>query len=102
MSVTSKIQSYGGVPTLFVNGVPQPGLAYMTYLTERADYQNMANLGCRLFSVCTYFAARPVNAAQMCGPFAAGIFDQKGVPDFSTIDTELARVLAACPDCLKE
>ncbi len=100
MPITSAILPHGGVPTLFVNGEPQPGLAYMTYLPERADYANMAAMGCRLYSVCIFFAARPVNAREQCLPFSTGIFDKKGEPDFSAADEVLAQLLEACPDAL--
>lgn len=100
MAITSEIRQHGGVPTLFINGQPQAGLAYVTYLPERADYHGMARLGCRLFSICLYFASRPVNAAEQCGPFADGIFEDQNAPDFSIVDTELQRLLTACPDAL--
>ena len=96
MAITSAIKNHGGVPTLFVNDQPQPGLAYITYLTERADYQGMTELGCNLFSVCVYFASRPVNVAEQCGPFAEGVFENQDKPDFSLIDREVQRVLDAC------
>lgn len=100
MSITSAILPHGGVPTLFINSRPVPGLAYMTYLTERADYANMAAMGCRLYSIPVFFAARPVNAAELCGPFAPGIFDTRGRPDFSAADADIAQLLEACPDAL--
>ncbi len=100
MATTSAIRPHGGVPTLFVNGQPQPGLAYMTYLPERADYVNMAAMGCRLYSVRVFFAARPVNAAELCGPFSPGIFDTPGRPDFSTADRDIAQLLEICPDAM--
>ena len=100
MAITSEIKQHGGVPTLFVNGLPHPGLAYVTYLPERADYDNMARLGCNLYSVCLYFASRPVNAAELCGPFAKGIYEDRENPDFSIVDTEFQRLLNACPNAL--
>ena len=100
MSITSSVRPLGGVPTLFINGTPVPGLAYMTYLTDRADYANLAAIGCRLYSVPVFFAARPVNAAELCGPFAPGIFEKETGPDFSAADADIARLLELCPDAL--
>lgn len=100
MSVRSEVRLQGGVPTLFADGTPLPGPAYVTYLPERADYAAFAAMGHRLYSVCAYFASRPVNAAELCGPFMPGIFEQKGKADFSVIDDEIARILEACPDGL--
>ena len=100
MAVRSDVRPLGGVPTLFVGGEPLTGPAYMTYLPERADYTAFGGMGCQLYSVCVFFASRPVNAAELCGPFMPGIFEQKDMPDFSVVDNEIARILAACPDAL--
>lgn len=100
MAVSSNVSSYGGVPTLFVNDMPISGPAYMTYIPQRADYDAFAKMGYRLYSVCVFFATRPVNAAEQCGPFMPGIFEKEGAPDFSIINKELERVLQACPDAL--
>ena len=100
MTVRSDVRPLGGVPTLFVGGEPLADPAYMTYLPERADYAAFGGMGCRLYSVCVFFASRPVNAAELCGPFMPGIFEQKDMPDFSVVDNEIARILKACPDAL--
>ena len=100
MSVTSCVRLHGGVPTLFVDGAPVEGLAYVTYLRERADYAAFAALGCRLFSVTTFFASRPVNATEKLAPFEKGVFEDPAAPDFSAVDEALAEVVAACPDAL--
>lgn len=100
MATTSEIKELGGVPTLFVNGKPRVGLAYVTYLPDRADDRGMYELGCRLFSVCLYFAKRPVNAKEECGPFDDGIFEDPEHDDFSIVDRELERLSEHCPDAL--
>lgn len=97
MAVVSKIENLGGVPTLTVNGKPLPGLAYITYLTQRADYKGMTAAGYRIFSVPTFFATRSVNAAEKVKPFAPGIFENRLQPDFSALDAAVQQVLAACP-----
>ena len=42
---TSKIMPLGGVPTLFVNDSPIPGIAYMNYFTEKNRYSDFAGAG---------------------------------------------------------
>lgn len=96
----SDIRIHGGVPTLFSDGAPMPGPAYVTYLPEREDYAAFAAMGHKLYSVCVYFSSRPVNAHELCGPFMPGLYEKKGEPDFSIADREIERVLAACPDAL--
>ncbi|MBQ4050033.1 MAG: hypothetical protein IJD13_00245 [Oscillospiraceae bacterium] len=100
MAVCSEVRMHGGVPTLFVNNVPLPGPAYVTYMPERADYRNFAAMGHRLYSVCAYFATRPISSAELYEPFMPGIFEKKGEPDFSIVDKEIERVLEACSDAL--
>lgn len=100
MALSSEIRNLGGVPTLFINGEPHPGMAYVTYLPERADYRNLADMGCTLFSVCLYFASRPVNAKELCGPFGDGIFEDPGKADFSVVDREVENLLKKCPNAL--
>ena len=59
--VTSKIAPYNGVPTLFVNGVPLPGMAYITYFTEKNRYDDFAAAGVKLFSLPVFFSEQPLN-----------------------------------------
>ena len=98
--IRSAVADCGGVPTLYVNGEPFPAAAYMTYLEENADYEAFARAGYRLFSVPVLFAGRWINSASDTKPFHDGIFDEKGAPDFSTLDASVARILGACPDAL--
>ena len=102
MAQEQKTRSYvgdcGGVPTLFVNGVPFPAAAYMTYLEECNDYASFAGAGYRLFSVPVLCAGRWINSAVDGKPFHKGIFDEKEAPDFSALDASVRRVLSACPE----
>ena len=98
--IYSSVGDCGGVPTLFVNGSPLPAAAYMTYLEEYNNYAQFADAGYTLFSVPVLFAGRWISATELFKPFHAGIFDQKGAPDFATLDASIARILAACPQAL--
>ena len=61
ISVTSKVDFLGGVPTLFVNGKPCVGMAYITYLWENACYRSFSDAGYRLFSLVAQFGDRFLN-----------------------------------------
>lgn len=98
--ITSTIELLGGVPTLFINDVPQPGLAYITYLPERNCYADFAKAGYRLFSFTTYFGDQGINAVTGIHPFSPGIYDRKGQPDYSLFDAAVNQILDACPEAL--
>ena len=96
--VYSCVGDCGGVPTLFVNGKPYPAAAYMTYLEEYNNYTQFADAGYELFSVPVLFAGRWISSTELFKPFHSGIFDKKGEPDFSTLDSSVKRILDACPE----
>ena len=53
--VSSEVRLSGGVPTLFIDGRPVPGMAYITYFRADARYRQFADAGYRLFSIPVYF-----------------------------------------------
>ncbi len=92
------VDNLGGVPSLFVNGEPFPAAAYMTYLEEYNNYDLFAGCGYNLFSVPVLFSGRWISSTELFKPFHGGIFDDKTAPDFSSLDSSIERILAACPD----
>ncbi len=96
--VTSRIAPYGGVPTLFINDIPNPGMAYITYITDNNRYADFAAAGVKLFSVPIYFSEQPLNEYSMTPKFCEGIFENG--EHFEILDREILRVLEACPDAL--
>lgn len=99
-SVTSHIQNHNGIPTLFINGEPVHTSAYITYLEEHACYRDFAQAGYRLFSFPAFFGGRGINVHNGLKAFRKGIFDEKGKPDFTGFDNDVALILAARPDAL--
>lgn len=93
----STVQDHHGVPTLFVDGEPVPGFAYITYRTYNNQYKDFANLGCRLFSVPVFFGEQTINETSRIPPMAPGIFDSDQ-PNFALFDTDIQRILDARPD----
>ena len=93
----SSVQNLHGTPTLFINGQPVPGFAYITYRTYNARYDDFAALGCQLFSMPVFFGTQTINEGTQIPPMAPGIFDDD-VPDYSLFDKDVEKILAARPD----
>lgn len=89
----SSIENYGGVPTLFINGEPQPALAYMTYFQENNEYESFTLAGYELFSLPVFFSTRGINTLSNISPFEQGIFEIKGEPNFEIFDQNIETIL---------
>ena len=100
ISISSKVDFLGGVPTLFINGKPYAGMAYITYNWENACYRSFADAGYRLFSLVAQFGDRFLNTVTGIHQFSRGFFAEKGKEDYSAFDTEVHKILDACPDAL--
>ncbi len=94
----SRIVKKNGNSFFEINGELFPTLAYITYFEENNDYADFAALGNRLFSVTVSFAKQPINARSGFLPNAFGIFDNKGYPDFSSVDNSVKLILEKCPN----
>jgi len=97
MHTTSYVAHTDGIPYLYINGIKQNGLAYITYLTEQNRYSDFANAGYRLFSVPVFFGYNHLNENSGLHVFTKGIFDTD-TPDFSVFDADIEMILNACPD----
>ena len=89
----SSIENYGSVPTLFINGEPQPALAYMTYFQENNEYESFTLAGYELFSLPVFFSTRGINTLSNISPFEQGIFEIKGEPNFEIFDQNIETIL---------
>ena len=100
MTVTSHVARHGEAPTLFVNGKPLPGLAYITYFEERNHYRDFAEAGYRLFTFATFFGDQTINETTYFHPLSPGIFSVREQEDYSSFDQSVADILAACPEAM--
>ena len=97
---TSCVKNLGGVPNLFINGEPVPGVAYITYFRENNDYAAFGAAGYRLFSIPVYFGDQTINPQSKIHPFEPGIFSERGKADFTILDRQIQQVLDAVPDAM--
>ena len=100
ISVSSKVDFLGGVPTLFIKGKPCVGMAYMTYLWENACYRSFSEAGYHIFSLVAQFGDRFLNTVTGVRPFTKGFFSEKGKEDYSEFDQEVHKIISACPDAM--
>lgn len=94
------IQNNGGVPRIAVDGKVVAPLSYITYFSERNCYADFADRGYRVFSFPIMFGDQPVNNVSRLKPFTAPLFPAPGKTDFAVFDTEVQKVLDACPEAL--
>lgn len=94
----SKLVHKNGNPIFLIDGQETPPLAYITYFEENNDYRLFAEKGFRLFTVSVSLSDQPINADSGFKPYAGGVFDKKGHPDFSAADASIKTIVGACPD----
>ena len=95
--VTSSVDLYNGAPALFINGKVADSVAYITYRSDNAHYDDFAAVGYKLFSIPVYFGYNRLNEQNEIYVFTKGIFDS-GEANYSIFDAHIADILAACPD----
>lgn len=94
------IKRLGGVPALFVNDRPVYANAYISYLDDRARYEDFAAAGIRIYSVPVYLAGRGINTDSGIGPFRTGLWDREEAFDVGPLENDIRQVLEAHPDAL--
>ncbi|MDA1044902.1 MAG: beta-galactosidase [Verrucomicrobia bacterium] len=87
----AEIRKHTGVPTLFINGVPNAGMSYMTYHAQKKHYAAFGEKGIDLasLSVSADYAVHFGQPNAWLGP---------DVYDFSDTDEKMALILEANPD----
>ncbi|MCP4593206.1 MAG: hypothetical protein GY842_20915 [bacterium] len=94
------MRDHHGVPSLFIDNVPRAPFAYMSYLGEKAWYQEAAEAGIHLYCFPAYLGDRGINSNSGIGPFRPGIWRGPTEFDFSSIRKDFAKILSADPEAL--
>ena len=87
---TAALRNHHGSPTLFINGQPHNGMAYMAYVPSVPVFRDFAGAGVDLFS----FSATPTEAGYGLSKTAWTAPDEY---DFSQLDQRVMMVLEANP-----
>lgn len=96
--ITSEIKQHGSVPSLFINGDAVVPMSYITYFSERNCYKDFSSAGYKIFSLVCNFGGQSFNPVTQIRAMAPGIFDDPEKDDFSGFDSDLDRIVSACPD----
>ena len=88
---TSRVGLHSGAPTLFINGKPHNGMAYMAYRPSVEVFSDFAEAGVDLFS----FSGTPTESGY---GLATTVWTGLGEYDYSQLDQRALMVLEANPD----
>ncbi len=84
-------------PGIIVAETWLPPLAYTSYLPQTRYYREAADCGIHLFSFPAYLAGRGINIHSGIGPFRQGLWRDQDHFDFTDIEEDMAKILAADP-----
>ncbi|MHB1355606.1 MAG: hypothetical protein ACYCZF_06485 [Anaerolineae bacterium] len=91
-SVHAELKSYHGVPTIHMDGVPDPGLAYMTYWPKSQQLREFGEAGVHLYSV-------PSTCCQhLWEPMAPQVWISPNGYEYSHVDRLIEQIVTADPE----
>ena len=91
----SEVRKYNGVPTLFINGEPDAGMAYMTYNPKEKHYRQFGEAGVKLASLQT-------TANKNLYWHDPTVWVSRDSFDFSLLDKEMELIVGANPNAWTE
>ncbi len=94
----AEVKIHAGVPTLFVNGLPYPPYAYMSYLGSGKYYREAALSGIHLYNIPAYLGDRGINSGSGIGPFRSALWTGEDTYDFSGLIKDFEEILDADPE----
>ena len=94
----AEVKTHAGVPTLFVNGLPYPPYAYMSYLGSGEYYREAALSGIHLYNIPAYLGDRGINSGSGIGPFRSPLWTGEDAYDFSGLIKDFKEILDADPE----
>ncbi len=97
----AKLLLKNGKPVLSTVKGEMPFFAYTTYFTENACYEDFAEAGYHMYSICCYFTEMPINSDSGFTPARrGGIFSVKNKPNYFEFDEDVADLLKKDPQAL--
>ena len=91
---TSEVRLQNGRVELWIDGVLEPAMAYITYFDERTRAEDFAKAGYTIFSVGASFTELPINPRSGFSPHdGVGIFQKKGTADYSLFEDNVRKIL---------
>ncbi len=89
--VHAELRPYNGVPTIFLDGVPDPGLAYMTYWPKSQQLREFGEAGVHLYSA-------PSTCCQhLWGSMVPPVWVGPESYEYSHVDRLMEQIVAADP-----
>lgn len=90
-----KVKVVNGVPYFEVDGETVVPAAYMTYLTENADYKAFSRSGFKLYCITVAASEFPINEETgLKKGFSQPTWIDDGVYDFSSLNEDIRKLIA--------
>ncbi|MHB9032412.1 MAG: hypothetical protein ACYC6L_05135, partial [Anaerolineae bacterium] len=89
--IHAELKPYHGVPTIHLDGVPDPGLAYMTYWPKSQQLREFAEAGVHLYS------APSTSCQHLWGAMVPPVWVSPGTFEYSHIDRVFEQIITADP-----
>lgn len=86
----AEVKLHNGVPTVFINGIPNAGMTYMTYNAQYKNYQSFGNAGVDLASLST--------TSDYSLYFDQQAWIAPDTYDYTDADTKMRQIRAANPN----
>jgi len=93
----TEIKISTAVPALFINEMPCPPFAYMSYLGEKKYYKEIAATGIHLYCFPAYLGDSGINAGSGIGPFRTSVWIGENKYDFSSITEDFKKIIESDP-----
>ena len=93
----AEVRILNGLPALFINDMPSPPFAYMSYFGESKFYREAAESGIHLFCFPAYLGDRGINSTSGIGPFRPPVWLGEDIYDYSPIENDFRKIVEADP-----
>jgi len=91
----AEVKIINEVPSLFIDNKQVPPFAYMSYFGETEFYKQISESDIHIYCTPAYLAERGINSISGIGPFRKGIWLDDNLFDFTSLETDLVKIMAA-------